>query len=116
MSDSVSKIEQALSRIRELDQTDDSGVDYDGWGNATLRDMSSYATARHVATNLNTELGYEAIKVIPKTKIVDFTIYRIVGFYGNMHPAGESQSSGTVVSGFDVSSVSRKGSFVQRGV
>ncbi|MCP5517928.1 MAG: hypothetical protein H7A45_11810 [Verrucomicrobiales bacterium] len=102
MSDLAQRINAAVARIRELDQTDDSGVDYDGWGNATLRHMSSYHAATHIAYTLNAELAREAISVTPRTKEVEFTIYHTVGIDGHMHPGGESQSSGEVVCGFDV--------------
>jgi hypothetical protein len=107
MSDENQKIAQAIIRIRELDQTDDSGVDYDGWGNATLRDMSSYWAATDIARTINAELGYEAIIVTPRTQQVSFAVYHSAGIDGHMYPAGESQSSGEVVSGFDVSVLRR---------
>ena len=78
-------------------------MNYDGWGSGTPRDMSSYVEARNIAQNVNAEVGYEAIKVIPKRKMIQYTVYYSAGLGdGNMYPAGEGTASGEVVCGFDV--------------
>ena len=107
MSEDRRDVSAALLRIRELDQTDNSGVEYDMWGTATLTDMSSYNEAIGIAEALNAKVGYEAIRVVPRKRKVEYKVFYMAGHDGNMHPAGEGEGAGEVICGFDVISFER---------